>query len=172
MGSPTEEPGRFENEVLHEVILELAPAIKNGTLSRTPQDHSQATYYPKRTPADGLIDWSKSTDEVYRLIRAAGRPYPGAFSYLGETKVTIWRARPEEPTHIASDLYNKDAGTILTVRKCDSSVDAGGQPIVKTGDGAVRLTESEPDNAAISAATFFVQGRCFQDRQSSEERPV
>ena len=160
------------NEVLHEVILELAPAIKNGTLSRTPQDHSQATYYPKRTPADGLIDWSKSTDEVYRLIRAAGRPYPGAFSYLGKTKVTIWRARPEEPTHIASDLYNKDAGTILTVRKCGSSVDAAGQPIVKTGDGAVRLTESEPDNAAISAATCFVQGRSFQDRPSSEERPV
>ncbi|MCH7873509.1 MAG: hypothetical protein IID33_17565, partial [Planctomycetes bacterium] len=79
-------------EVLHEVILELAPAIKSGTLTRTPQDHAQATYYPKRTPADGLIDWSKSTDDVYRLIRAAGRPYPGAFSFLPDTKVTIWRA--------------------------------------------------------------------------------
>ncbi|MCH8149263.1 MAG: methionyl-tRNA formyltransferase [Planctomycetes bacterium] len=152
------------NEMLHEVILELAPAIKSDTLPRTPQDHSQATYYPKRTPADGLIDWSKSADDVYRLIRAAGRPYPGTFTYLGETKVTIWRARPEEPTQVVSDRYNKDAGTILTV-------DAAGRPLVKTGDGAIRLTESEPDDAVISAATFLVQGRSFQDRRSSEESP-
>jgi methionyl-tRNA formyltransferase len=65
------------NLVLYDVVLELAPLIKSGNLPRTPQDHSKATYYPKRTPADGLIDFAVSTDRIYRLIRAAGRPYPG-----------------------------------------------------------------------------------------------
>ena len=160
------------NEVLHEVILELAPAIKSGTLTRTPQDHAQATYYPKRTPADGLIDWSKSTDDVYRLIRAAGRPYPGAFSFLPDTKVTIWRARPEDPTQVPPDLHNEAAGTILAVRECGLSVDATDQPLVKTGDGAIRLTESEPEDATVSPATCFVEGRRFQDHQTPEERPA
>ena len=160
------------NEVLHEVILELAPAIKSGTLTRTPQDHAQATYYAKRTPADGLIDWSKSTDDVYRLIRAAGRPYPGAFSFLPDTKVTIWRARPEDPTQVPPDLHNEAAGTILAVRKCGVAVDAACQPLVKTGDGAIRLTESEPEDATVSPATCFVEGRRFQDHQTPEERPA
>ncbi len=153
------------NQVLHEVILELAPAIKTGTIPRTPQDHSRATYYPKRTPADGLIDWSKSTDDVYRLIRAAGRPYPGAFSYLGRAKVTIWRARSENPALAPKDLHGKDPGTIL-------SVNADGRPLVKTNDGSLRLTESEPEHPALSTATCYVEGCRFQDRATSEERSV
>ena len=65
------------NSALREVILALGARIRSGDLPRMPQDHSRATYWPKRTPADGLIDWGASTDTIYRLIRAAGRPYPG-----------------------------------------------------------------------------------------------
>jgi len=149
------------NQVLHEVVLDLAPALKNGTIPRTPQDHAQATYYPKRTPADGLIDWSKSTDEVYRLIRAAGRPYPGAFSYLGETKMIIWRARPEHPGPPVADVRDKKVGTIL-------SVDASGHWLVKTGDGALRLTDVEPERATNSTPPPWVAGRRFQNHARRE----
>jgi methionyl-tRNA formyltransferase len=50
------------------------------------QDESKATYTCKRTPADGKIDWSKSSVEVYNLIRALAHPYPGSFcNFNGET---------------------------------------------------------------------------------------
>jgi methionyl-tRNA formyltransferase len=50
--------------------------------------------YPKRTPADGLIDFRKSTEELVDFIRAQTRPYPGAFSFLNAVKWTIWSAQP------------------------------------------------------------------------------
>ncbi len=71
-------------------------------LSHTPvdvvkQDESQASYLLKRTPEDGLIDWSRPVCEIHRLVRGVSHPYPGAFGmYDGVHKVTIWRADARE----------------------------------------------------------------------------
>ncbi|MGD8454584.1 MAG: methionyl-tRNA formyltransferase [Phycisphaerae bacterium] len=129
------------NEVLGEVVLELAPLIRAGRLPRTPQDHSKATYYPKRTPADGLIDWTTTTDQVYRLVRAAGRPYPGAFTHCSGRKLTIWRARPAQP---AESTSNRSPGRVLIHR-------GPGEVLVGTGDGALWLTEIAGDEAHMDA---------------------
>jgi methionyl-tRNA formyltransferase len=121
------------NLVLAEVIVELAPRIRSGDLPRTPQDHSRATYYEKRTPADGLIDWSATTDQVYRLIRAAGRPYPGAFTHYQGRKLTVWRGKPAE---VPLEPGAAAPGCVLTL------TDASGV-LVAAGDGALWLTEVE-----------------------------
>lgn len=122
------------NEVLADVVLELAPRIRTGTLPRRPQDHSRATYYPKRTPADGLIDWARTTDEIYRLVRAAGRPYPGAFTHGGGRKVTVWRGRPVDAADASA---RRGPGTVLDVDRAAKAV------LVETGDGVFRVTETE-----------------------------
>jgi methionyl-tRNA formyltransferase len=125
------------NEVLREAISELAPAIKAGTLPRTPQDHGKATYYAKRSPPDGLILWSRPMDKIYRLVRAAGRPYPGAYTFLNGQKVTVWRAEPATAEDaIASEASAYEPGTILDVA-------AQRGVLVRTGDGGLRLTETE-----------------------------
>lgn len=121
------------NLVLAEAILELAPRLRSGDIPRTPQDHSKATYYAKRTPADGLIDWSATTDQVFRLIRAAGRPYPGAFTHSKRRKLTVWRGMPAE---LPDETGAAQPGCVLT------STDTG-HVLVATGDGALRLTEVE-----------------------------
>lgn len=121
------------NHVLSEVVLELAPLIKSGSVPRVPQDHSKATHYEKRTPADGVIDWHAPTEAVYRLVRAAGRPYPGAFTHGGGNKVTIWRAQPCEVD--VSD--GSSPGQVL-------ANDASGV-LIRTGDAALRATEVEAD---------------------------
>jgi methionyl-tRNA formyltransferase len=114
------------NQVLEQMVTDLAPRIIQGALPRTPQDHSQATYYPKRTPADGRIDWSLPAENIYRLIRAASHPYPGAFTFHQERKLIIWRARPA----------NSPAGKPGEVMSVDDSV-----PLVRAGAGALRLTD-------------------------------
>ena len=118
---------------MRDVILELAPLIKSGEIPRTSQDHSKATFYPKRTPADGLIDFSKSTDEIYRLIRAAGRPYPGAFTFYEDKKMIVWRGRPAKPEELPGQAQ---AGCILAVKE-------KGQILVAAGDGGIWMTELE-----------------------------
>lgn len=120
------------NLVLSEAILELAPRIIAGNLPRQPQDHGRATYYPKRTPADGLIDWRQSTDRVYRLIRAAGRPYPGAFTHWRGDKLTIWRACPAEAPPASGPLT---PGSLLAVESSGF--------LVRTSNGALRVTDFE-----------------------------
>lgn len=73
----------------------LPPALARAAAGDAgdPQDEEAATYCAKRTPADGLIDWQQPADAVLRLIRGVGAPYPGAFTFDGEHKVTIDSAR-------------------------------------------------------------------------------
>jgi len=136
---------RRTNTVLADAILELAPRIRSNNLPRTPQNHTQATYYPKRTPADGLIDWHAPTDHVYRLIRAAGRPYPGAFTYTPTHKLTVWRAHPVPRPPSPPPSPPPPPARILDISPTDGI-------LVATPDAALRLTEieTEPSDNAFN----------------------
>jgi methionyl-tRNA formyltransferase len=73
------------------------PAFEAGEVPRSPQDDSKASWWPKREPHHGLVDWTRVPEEVYDWIRGQTRPYPGAFSYLEALdgrKVTVWAANP------------------------------------------------------------------------------
>jgi len=43
-------------------------------------DLSKGSYYGRRRPEDGRIDWSKSAKEIHDLVRAVAPPFPGAFA--------------------------------------------------------------------------------------------
>lgn len=68
------------------------PRLAQGEEPRRPQEHARATYCARRTAADGLIDWRAPAEQVWTLIRAVGDPYPGAFTFIGSERVTIWDA--------------------------------------------------------------------------------
>ena len=46
-----------------------------------PQDNSQATYFPRRKPADGEFSWDDNAIDIFNLIRALIPPMPGAFYF-------------------------------------------------------------------------------------------
>ena len=79
------------------LLDEILPRIKNGTAPRVPQDPGQATYFGGRRPSDGEIDWSKTAGEVRNLVRAVTKPFPGAFSFIGERKCFFWQVREVGP---------------------------------------------------------------------------
>jgi len=70
--------------------------ILKGDIKPRKQNHKNATYFNKRYPKDGHIDWNKSSIEIYNFIRAQSYPYPGAFVYYLKKKMIIWRAQPKE----------------------------------------------------------------------------
>ena len=37
-------------------------------------------------PEDGYINWSNDINEIYNLVRAVTKPYPGAFTYFNDNK--------------------------------------------------------------------------------------
>jgi len=69
--------------------------LLRGTASRHPQDHARATVFGRRRPEDGRIDWQRPGREIFNLVRAVTRPYPGAFADLApDRRLFVWWARP------------------------------------------------------------------------------
>jgi methionyl-tRNA formyltransferase len=79
---------------LETILSESLTAIAKGAPPRHAQDEQFATWAAKRTQDDGKIDWRQPTADVWRLIRAVTRPYPGAFTTLGAERLIIWSAHP------------------------------------------------------------------------------
>lgn len=117
--------------VLPSLIEEALRRIAAGEVQGSPQDERFATYAARRTEADGRIDWSQSTSDIDRLVRAVGRPYPGAFAFRGDDRIVIWRAEPSHaPTHDAAM-----PGQIVSVSQ--------GELLVRTADGLLRVLSWE-----------------------------
>jgi methionyl-tRNA formyltransferase len=109
-----------------ELVREYVPKLLDGTAERVPQDTRRASAWPKRTPADGIIDWETRAPYLHDWVRAQTRPYPGAFTYLGEDKLVVWRARAVELDEEAP------AGTVVAL---------DGGPVVACGEGGLVLEE-------------------------------
>ena len=86
---------------LVEMIPEAIARCEAGDTAGTPQDEDLAIYCAKRTPDDGLIDWSRSAEEILLHVRALGEPYPGAFTTYAGHLLHINAAR----LFAASDRY-------------------------------------------------------------------
>jgi methionyl-tRNA formyltransferase len=76
-----------------EAMDELLPRLKKGILMYSVQDDAKATYLGKRAPSDGYIEWKESAVKIERLVRAVSRPLPGAFTFLGNREIKIWKSR-------------------------------------------------------------------------------
>jgi methionyl-tRNA formyltransferase len=122
-----------------ELIREYMPQLLDRRAPRVPQDPSRASSWPKRAPADGIIDWETRAPYLYDWVRAQTRPYPGAFTFLGDEKVVVWRARPVD---VAAEA---PAGTIVATEPEG--------PVVACGEGALLLEEVETraDELAVGA---------------------
>lgn len=76
-----------------DLVTQCVPEISAGRLTPSAQ-HGVQSYSLQRSPEDGRIDWSRSATEIDRLVRAVGRPYPGAFTTLDGKRLFIWAAEP------------------------------------------------------------------------------
>jgi methionyl-tRNA formyltransferase len=134
-----------------EMLEEILPMIRRGVLPRKKQDDSQATVMPKRRPEDGLVDWRRSTQEIYNWVRALTDPYPGAFSFLNGERIWIWAART-------------DGGAIgkQSDRPGEVIVDTQGWPWVSTVDGWIRIVSAQreggPRVSGKAAVMTFLPG--------------
>jgi methionyl-tRNA formyltransferase len=118
------------------LCVEYLPSLLDGTAELTVQPCDGATYYPKRSAEDGCIYWEDTTKEIYNLIRAVTRPFPGAFSYLDDDegkKVFIWAAQPFD-TRLSYPWARP--GEVLEVF-------CNGMFVVRTGDSTLLVLESE-----------------------------
>ena len=96
-------------EAAGELLARLLPAMLEGDFVEREQDESQASYFGRRTPADGLLDWRRPAGELHNLVRAVTQPYPGAFAPVGERKLIVWQSK------VVPGNQGRPAGAVLGV---------------------------------------------------------
>jgi methionyl-tRNA formyltransferase len=80
------------------LIREYHPLIVAGKAPRRVQDLTAGSYFGRRGPEDGRIDWRWPARRIFNLVRGVAHPYPGAFCYAGGRKLMVWEARVAHDT--------------------------------------------------------------------------
>lgn len=120
--------GDLDNEAAT-TLVDVLPGLLNGTRGTHRQDDVPPSYCGVRTPSDGLLDWTRSADELACAVRAQSRPYPGAFSRVAGGRVRVWRAEVD-----TTASYFGMPGQCVRLD--------GSEPIIAAGDNSgLRLTE-------------------------------
>jgi methionyl-tRNA formyltransferase len=144
---PAEDAGMVEQRLAERaasLLLEGLERLRQGTLTRTPQDHSQATYAPLIRKEDTFIRWEEPAEQCHNRVRAFS-PKPGACTYWRGKLLKIWRTEP-----IPSPEVPGEPGVLLQVH-------ADGL-VVACGRGALRILELQPENRARMSAKAFING--------------
>jgi methionyl-tRNA formyltransferase len=133
-------------EIGARLMVKTLHGLECGTVTPVEQDHAQATLAPILTREDGLIDFSRSAQNVFDRWRGF-QPWPGAFTTLRGKKLIVHRM------HVAAER-GIEAGT-LQVRADAMFAGCGGST-------AVVFDEVQMEGKRRMSAGEFLRG--FQVR--------
>lgn len=129
-----------------ELILTTLDSIENGSETYTPQDKSRATYAKILKKEMGLIDWTKSAEEIERLIRAF-TPWPGGYTYLDGRMLKIKKCC------VVPGERATDPGSISSVSKDDI--------VISCGKDALSVTRIQAEGKKEMAVHDFLLGNAL-----------
>ena len=87
----TESLSALVAEKAADLLVEALSRIEEGTAEPEPQNEAEATYCKLIRKEDGEIDWAREAVRIERMVRAY-TPWPGAYTYWGDRKLTIREA--------------------------------------------------------------------------------
>ena len=126
-----------------EACLEAMEQIADGTATRTPQNHDEATHVSMISKEFGNIDWNKSAVEIERLIRGLN-PWPSAYTKLDSKTFKIWKAS------VIAENSEAEPGCVCEITK-DSLC-------VQTGEGVLSLLEVQLEGKKRMEIDAFLRG--------------
>ena len=127
-----------------ELLIETLPSIINGTNKRIKQDDSKVTFAPIIKPEDEIIDFSKTTREVYNQIRGLNS-FPGAYFILDNRRFKVFESQIKD--EYFSECLN---GEIVKIYK-----DGIG---IKTSNGVIVIKTLKPEGKNIMSAKEYLNG--------------
>lgn len=111
------------------------------------QDDSLATYAGMISKKDGLIDFSRSAEEIERMVRAFD-PWPGTYTYLSEKMMKIWAA---EALDVSCEVK---PGTVTD--KTKKQID------IACGKGILRVTSIQMPGKRRVAVSEYLKGNSIE----------
>ena len=95
-----------------QVLRRSLPALVAGSATARPLDLAQGSYFGRRRPEDGRIDWRRGAREIHDLVRAVAPPFPGAFTQVNGCRLAVLETRvdvqPAKYSTQAPCLYAED----------------------------------------------------------------
>jgi methionyl-tRNA formyltransferase len=115
----------YVNDILNKVdeatfslIRAYFPLIRQNKIVPIKQDIGHGNIRRLRNKKDDIINWNKTSSEIYNKIRAISRPYPGAtFEVSEDEKIKVWKAevlhsfpwgKECQPGTIVAKLFNRN----------------------------------------------------------------
>ncbi len=151
------------------LALKVIDQLEAGTTQGVKQDPAQVTKAPKLKKEHGLIDWTRTAEQVVNQIRAM-QPWPTAYTYWhgagSPMRLIVAKAIAlPEPSPSAAGaapvrLVQRSLTRSATSRIEPGTVDdvTGDSIIVTTGNGAVSLVAVQPAGKRVMAAAEFRRG--------------
>lgn len=130
------------------LLVETLALAARGQAPRTPQDHSRATYAPKLSKADGLMDWSLSAQELDRRVRGLD-PWPSAFTFLQGRQLRLFAPTAVDPHASLAE----PPGSLLPPRRGRDDL-----MWVATGSGALGVGRVQAAGKRQVSAADFLRG--------------
>jgi len=125
------------------LLLKGVNQISENTEQLMPQDTTKASYAPPIKKSDEVINWKRSSRDLFNQIRAL-YPSPGAYTFFRERRLKIWDAR------VSKNYICGKPGEII-------SVDQQGIEVA-TGEGSLILMEVQPEGKKKMDAVSFSSG--------------
>lgn len=126
------------------VLVQTISGLESGDIRPVPQNHAAATYAPLLAKSDGRIDWSKPAETIERFIRGMS-PWPGAFTFMGDNRLRIFRAEVCQATE------PRPPGTVI----CGFDNELR----VACGKDALSIQEIQADSGRRMDIARFLQGK-------------
>lgn len=127
-----------------ELLLETIPKIINKTADRIAQNEDNATYAPIIKREDELIDFNKTSLDIYNQIRGLN-PFPVAYATLDGKIIKIYSSK------IKDNIYtSKKNGEI--VRVYDDGIG------ISTSDSEIILLEIKPEGKRKMTVKEYLNG--------------
>ena len=127
------------------LLLDVLEQIGSGTAQEERQDFMLATFAPRLTKEEGVLDWSLPAAYIHNRVRGL-HPWPHASTHLDGARIILLKTRVEPGTTDAAP------GTIV-----DVSADA---IHVATGHGErIAIEQLQPEGRRPMSAREFAAGR-------------
>ena len=137
-------------EASSKLLLKLLAQISEGEMKRRKQDLRKSSTWKKRKPEDGIIDWNQESICLHNWIRGQTHPYPGAFTFLGEEKIYVWKSGKYWDT----ERSECEPGEIIEMY--DESI------IVASGSGKIELMIMQKEGGKEMPAGKFAKENALE----------
>lgn len=125
-----------------EALVDALRLLEGGKAVFTPQNEEEATHYPQFKKEDGEIKFDGDFDKLDCFVRGV-TPWPGAFCRLNGKTFKVFAVEKAEGRGEQGEILFADAKNGL---------------VVATADGAVRLSEIQPENGKRMSDKSYLLG--------------